>query len=231
MSTIDQSKWSFSIGGSGHLPEALRTTPARQLQFATAFELLRHMADDEQDDYVPIQRCIDERLKLDSVAKAWARQRSLLKDLKHFPKYRRNEYDLYHAAARALAKGWADEWQTQLVSGLDAEIRASRVRVPAGQLLYHGRSNRDLTTQQPYPTFLSTSLNPVVAHQSAFRRSFKDGKPLVYLLTLQLELSALWGQAGNSVEWELLLPRNLEVTETSAYQGANFEVIAADITA
>lgn len=181
MSTVDQSNWSFGIGGSEHLPEPLRTTPARHLRFATGFELLQHSADDEQDDFAPIQCFIDERLKLDPVAKVWAKQRSLLKDLTHFPKYRGNDYDLYHSAARAVAQERADKRQALLVSGLDAEISASRVRVPGGQVVYHRRSSRDLTTQDPYATFVSTSLNPV-AHQSSFRRSAGAGKPLVLLL-------------------------------------------------
>src|SRR6185312_12924681 len=95
------------------------------------------------------------------------------------------------------------------IAGLDAEIAASKIVLQPGQVLLHGRCDTDLVTKQPYPTYVSTTLNAVVACNSAFRRAGVDhvnGRPLVFVLTLRVPLPALWGQVGRSVEWELLLP-------------------------
>jgi hypothetical protein len=233
MSIVNQDNWSFLLRNSSPPMHVLGTAkPRRTLSFSTAADLVRYLADEDQDDYVTIQAEIEERIKGDTVFKAWRKIRTRLKDLKHFPKYRKNRYDHYHAAARACAVGNSTQEQKALAQGLEAEIDASRIVVPAGQIVFHGRANREITTVAPYPTFISTSLNPVVARNSAFRRAGsknQNGQPVVYVLTLRCPLPALWGQTGRSFEYELLLPSQLTSVPTNEYQGCNFDVVEAAV--
>ncbi len=230
---VDQSNWMFVFSNSSPISDALGTSKSpRVLAFNTSTELVRHMADDDQDDYVRIQGRIDERIKADPVARAWKKAQTRLKDLKHFPRYRKNESHLYHDAARARQHGRATPKQRDLANGLEAEINASRVVVPPRQILFHGRADRNLTNLVPFPSFISTSLNPVVARMSAFRRARVNrvnGKPTVYILTLGCSLPALWGQKGKSVEYELLLPPLLTSVVKSQYAGRNFDVVEAEV--
>jgi hypothetical protein len=159
---------------------------------------VRYLAD-HRDQWGPIQSGIGARLKTNTLAAEWKKARTYLKDLKHFPRYRGSKYDLYHAAARARWCSEATAKQLELANGLEAEIDSSQVILPSGQILFHGSANYDLTAVTPYPTFISTSLNPVVACNSALRRggmNCKNGLPAVYILTLQCDLPALSGQAG-----------------------------------
>lgn len=165
MPHVNQSNWEFFIGKSSisssgrHIDT--QTTP---LAFATSVELLRYLADGANDYLTPIQNQIKARIKSDSVASDWARKRALLKNLSHFPKYRKSSFDVYHDAARARLQGQATPKQLALANGLDAEIKASRIVVPSGQIVFHGRADRALTDMPTYPSFISTSLDPVVAH-------------------------------------------------------------------
>ena len=64
-----------------------------------------------------------------------------------------------------------------------------------------------------------------------FRRAGVDhvnGRPLVFVLTLRVPMPALWGQAGRSVEWELLLPRNITWREIGRTNNANFDIVEAE---
>ncbi len=233
VSIVDQSNWEFVFSNSSPISNALGTSKSPTvLAFSTSTELVRHMADDDQDDYVRIQGRIDKRIKADPVARAWKKARTYLTDLKHFPRYRKSEYHLYHDAARARRRGRATPKQQDLANGLEAEINASRVVVPPWQILFHGRADRNLTNLVPYPSFISTSLNPVVARMSAFRRAGVDrvnGKPTVYILTLGCSLPALWGQTGKSFEYELLLPPLLTSVIKNQYTGRNFDVVEAEV--
>jgi len=233
MSIVDQSNWKFVFNNSSPISDALGTSkPPTELIFSTSIELVRHIADDDYDDYVRIQGHIDKRIKADSVARAWKKARTYLKDLKHFPRYRKSGYHLYHDAARARQHGRATPKQQDLVNGLEAEINASRIFVSPRQILFHGRADRNLTTCAPYPSFISTSLNPVVARNSAFRRAgvnLANGIPTVYILTLGCSLPALWGQTGKSVEWEILLPPLLTNVVKGQYAGRNFDIVEAEV--
>jgi hypothetical protein len=163
-------------------------------------------------------------------AKAWKRARTLRRDLAHFRRYRRREYDIYHAAARAVAAKTADQRQIAMVQGLEGEINASKVRLPVGQTVFHGRADRKLTGPGPYPAFVSTSLHPIVALNHAFKRAgVKKNRPVVYVLTARVEVPTIWGHAGNTCEWELVLPPRLFVEQTSATTSGEFDIIEAAI--
>ncbi|PSH56321.1 hypothetical protein [Phyllobacterium sophorae] len=235
MTIVSQDNWQFWLSNSSEV-ERLQgiARPDTILEFSHAGDLVRHLGSDQNDDFLRLHSKIDKRLDADPVAQEWAKRRTLLKHLSHFPRYRSNEYDRYHAAARAVFSGTADSMQGGMVSGLDDEIEKSSITVPAGQVLFHGRANDDLTSLQPYTTYISTSLHPIIARNSAFRRAGvgnKDGQPRVFLLTLTIPLPALWGQIGKSCEYELLLPRNLVIQETGRHVGTKFETVFADVTA
>lgn len=233
MSHIDQSNWTFSIGESPILPFGQGTDmQTKPLAFSTSVELLRYLADGDNAHLSSIQNQIKERIESDSIARDWAGNRTLLKDLVHFPKYRKNSFDNYHDAARARVQEQATPKQLTLANGLDAEIKASRIAVPPSQIVFHGRADRALTDMPTYPSFISTSLDPVVAHLSALRRAGlnqKNGRPTVYVLTLDCTLPALWGQIGRSHENELLLQAMLKCEFKTEYVGKNFDVIEATI--
>jgi hypothetical protein len=221
---VDMNNWEFVF--KSYSP--VKTEPDRRLSFPTAFDLAKHLADDDQDAFTVIHSKIEKRLDLDPVVRNWSKDRSLLKNLEHFPRYRRKHYDTYHAAARALAAGTAAPTQESLVRGLQSEIDASRTIARAGQVLFHGRADQELTNGRCYPSFISTSLNLVVARNSAFRRASKGGSPTLYIITLQSDMPTLWGQAGKSCEYEVLLPRGLKCERSRVYKGSNFEVVEAN---
>lgn len=221
---IDQSNWEFEFGDPAG--------SSRKLTFQTALDLVHYLADEQDDDFTRMQGRIASRIKDNPVAHQWKAKRNFLKDLRHFPRYRGKHYDLYHDAARGRHHGTASAAQLSLANGLEAEINGSSIILPSGQILFHGRANLDLTNQQPYPSFVSTSLSPIVARQSAIRRAGvnqANGSPVVYVLTLRNSMPALWGQTGNSSEYELLLRPGLTCTARSRKSGVNFDVIEADI--
>jgi hypothetical protein len=232
MPIIDLNNWYFKLGG-GHsvLVAHGLASPPSILKFPTAIELLKYLANDGiwQAD---IQNSINRRLKADPEAKSWHRQRDFLKNLLHFPRYKRRDYDTYHDAARKLACGTSTAQQTSMVNGLNSEIAASKVIVPQGQILFHGRADHALTATACYSTFISTSLDPVVAICSAQRRAGVGAKrtfPTVYMLTTQDPLPAIWGNGGKPYEWEVLLQTNLSCGLSTIHHGSRFNVIEATI--
>ncbi len=232
LSSVDLNAWSFRFSNSSSMLEQLSTAKAdTELTFSTAVDLLLHSANDGTDD-ARIQTRVHKRLRRDVVVKSWRNQQTLLKNLRHFPRYRGKAYDHYHEAARAGAAGRATPRQLALADGLKAEIDASRLIVPVGQILFHGRANQDLTATSDYPTFISTSLDPIVARNSAFRRAGLNqayGRPVVFVLTLRIPLPALWGHVGRSCEWELLLPPSLGLRQTGIHSGGGFDVVEAEV--
>jgi hypothetical protein len=224
-SLVDMNNWEFVF--KSYSP--INVAPPRELSFATAHDLVFYLASEDQDNYGAIQMKIDKRLEADSAVTSLIRSRSLLKDLKHFPHYRRKNYGKYQAAARLLAVGTASPEQKMLVEGLASEIEKSKTVAVNGQILFHGRADREITNGKPYPGFISTSLNPIVARNSAFRRAHKGGVPTFYLIKLQCDLPALWGQTGKSCEYEMLLPLGLRCELSLAYKGSNFDVVEANI--
>lgn len=205
--------------------------PTQVFSFSSAADLANHLSGLSLNDCVKFQNAITKRLEADPDVETLRENRALISDLHHFRTYRGRKADRYHAAARADAAGIANTPQKRQVAGLDSEIANSRILLQPGQVVLHGRCDDDLVTQNPYTSFVSTSLNAVVARNSAFRRSGPNkinGRPLVFVLTLRVPLRALWGQVGNSVEWELLLPRNVTWHETGRTTGTFFDVVEAE---
>ncbi|MEQ1819548.1 MAG: hypothetical protein ABL871_13145 [Terricaulis sp.] len=233
MNPISQANWQFSFNNTSGLDKMKGVQrPPTQLAFPACIDLVKHLADDSVDDYIRIHQAVEDRLENDTDARAWKAVRTRLGTVPHFRKYRNVDCDLYHNAARARAAGRATPQQLALVSALEAEIAPSKTIVPAGQIVTHGRANRDLTTMAPYPAFLSTTLNPVVARNSAFRRAGMNqvnGQPVVYVLSITRPLPALWGQTGNSCEYELLFAPGLSWREVSSNTGSKFELIEAEL--
>ena len=232
MSIIDLTHWHFQLGrGTSVLVAHGLASPPTVLQFRTALDLLKHLANDETWQ-AEIQNSISRRLKADPEAKNWHRKRDFLKNLRHYPKYKGRYYDTYHEAARNLAYGTSTAQQTSMVNGLNSEIVASKVTVPQGQILFHGRADQALAATASYPTFISTSLDPVVAICSALRRAgvgAKSGHPTVYMLTTRDPLPAMWGNGGKPHEWEVLLGTNLSCQPATTHHGSRFDIAEATV--
>jgi hypothetical protein len=222
---VDMNNWKFVFKSFS----PVNIVPPRELTFATVYDLVHHLANEGQDDRIAIQMMIDRRLEADPSVMGLVKARSLLKDLKHFPRYRRKDYDKYHAVARLLAAGTASPSQKLLVEGLAEEIEKSKTIAAEGQILFHGRSDQEITSGSPYPSFISTTLNPIVACNSAFRRAYKRGAATFYVIKLQCDLPALWGHTGKSCEWEMLLPLGLQFEGKRSYKGSNFDVVEANV--
>ena len=234
MTSVDMTNWSFSFGGS---IAAFNGTPQNSsltaLNFTTVLDLLLHMAGNgAQLSNIQIQNHINLRLKADPVAQAWRRQRTYLKNLSHFPKYKGRHYEAYHTAARAVALKGSTAKQQAMVMGLNQEISASKVIAPAGQLVLHGRAELSLHSGVTYPSFISTTLDPVVAVNSAIRRAGLNqvnGRPVVYILTLRSPLNVIWGNGKPPHEWELLMGTNLVCSHGKTHSGMQFDIVEATI--
>jgi len=225
MDIVDQNNWHFTLGALSPNGDTRRT-----FSFTSAADLACFLSNDAKDAYIAFQSKIDARLKADPVASIWRKGKKPLSELPNFAKYRGNEYDHYHEAARACFNNTQTLEQKKLVVGLEQEINRAGLMIPKGQTVYHGRANLDIITQAPYSTFISTSLSVTVARYHAFKRSLKNGaKPLVFILTLQVPLPAIWGQTGVSNEHELLLPTLLTCVQRRIHEGAFFDVVEADI--
>lgn len=233
---VDVSSWHFNYRHDTDLDRAIRAhdpsfaSGPESFRFPDTDALLQHLDESEDDDRPRFQQSIEERLKGDPNVKAIKRARTPLKDLKHFSAYRKNQYDKYHNAARCVAGGTATTKDRQLVDGLDAEVAASRISLDPGQILFHGRCNDLLVTNHPYSSYVSTTLDPIVALNSAYRRAgnrYAHGRPIVLVLKLCVPLRALCGHVGKSHEWELFLPRGIDWKETKRRTGKKFDVIHA----
>jgi hypothetical protein len=232
MTSIDMTNWSFSFGGSNAaFVGTPHYSPPTVLAFPTTLDLLLHLAGNGTHQ-PEIQSGINRRLKADSATQAWHRQRAYLKDMSHFPKYKGRHYDAYHAAARAVASKGGTTKQQAMATGLNQEIAASKVIAPAGQQVLHGRSAPALHSGATYPSFISTSLDPVVAVNSAMRRAGvkqDNGRPVVYILTLRDPLNVVWGNGGKPHEWELLMETNLVCSHVKTHSGTRFDIVEATI--
>lgn len=231
MATIDLSGWEFSYGGGN---SALKGTPLytepKTQAFASPLDLLLRLAQDRSCES-SFQNQIQRWLKGNPIASQWHRQRPLIKDLPHFARYRENRhYESYHEAARAVVGGTHTPKQKLLVDGLNAEVSASAVVVPAGQVVFHGRADLSLHASRTYASFVSTTLDPTVAIYHAVKRGLANkARPVVYMLTLSAPLHAIWGNAGKLKEWELLLNAGLACAHLRTHAGNIFDVVAADI--
>lgn len=231
MQTVDLNDWRFSFGGDPRFVGTSLEKPSKTIEFSTAIDLLKHLARDDTQQ-VAFQNRVQDRLRNDPIARKWHKKRTKIGDTTHFRSYRRNpNYQTYHDAAAAISTGHATEAHYELVQGLDAEIGASCVIVPAGQMLFHGRGDRDVDGPTPYPSFVSTSLDPTVSIYHAIKRQSQrtGARATIYALTMELPLSAMWGNGGSLDEWELLLQTGLTFTVSQQHVQGRFDIIEASI--
>jgi hypothetical protein len=224
---IDLSNWTFTLGGGppvlvaqGALP------PPQQINFSTVHDLLIAMG---QGASLPAGQ-IDARLRAGANAMGWPGVYTRIGTAPHFRRYRSKHYDAYKKAALARAAGTATPRQTALAAGLSGEIAGSKVIVPSGQVVLHGRSDKLPTAWSTYDAFLSTTLSPFVAHLSAIRRHNQlGGQPTIYVFTLTRDLPAMWGQVGSSAEWELLFDAGLPVRATGSVSSGALDIVEAEL--
>ncbi|RVG88465.1 hypothetical protein CN221_27410 [Sinorhizobium meliloti] len=228
MSLVDFSPWTFEFKHDSAFEHALGRGGTEVFNFGCAQEFLLHIAQN-LDDRGRFQNELGDRLKANSICKSWKKSRGKLAALKEFSKYRRRHYDAYHNAALAIWAGGATAKQTKMVRGLTAEIDMSPVVLKAGQQVFHGRSEPLPVVPQAYPSFVSTSMEPVVAANHSFKRSGPGSRPQVYILTSNFDIRAIWGHAPGTVEWELLLPPGLVIEEKVRRGGKAFDVVVASI--
>jgi hypothetical protein len=226
--------WNFSFSTTT-LIERMQgiIRPDMQLGFNTSEEFLKYLAstpEEQQPRGFHVQ--VDEMLSEDPFVKSLNKNRNL-SALKYFKRYRGIEHSKFHLAAFALGSEYVTEKQKNLVQGLDGEINSSKIVLPKGLVVFHGCQDSVLCDQPFCPTYISTTLHPVVAKNSAIRRARQldpNGTPSVFILVLKKELPAIWGYTPrNKIEFELLLPRNLKICKTSNYEGENFELVFAEI--
>ena len=224
---IDMTNWQFSIGGGrADLVAHGLADPPVPLHFPAVLDLLTHLAAEEE---LPTGQ-IDNRLKAGAEAMGWSKLYTRLKAAPHFKAYRGRRYDAYKQAAFARAAGTATPRQLSLANGLSAEIAGSRVIVPRGQLVLHGRSDQLPSSGPVYDAFLSITLSPFVARLSAIRRQNQHGgRQTLYLFTLSRDLPAMWGHVGNSPEWELLFDAGLPVRQTASHSTGPFDIVEATL--
>ncbi|UWQ49925.1 hypothetical protein K3720_00515 [Leisingera caerulea] len=202
------------------------------LDFKTPWDLIRYFSDKDSDDNGRYQTYIDQELKRHSEVRNWHRKRTKFSKLPHFSKYKGAAYDVYHSAARKVYSGAASVEEKRLFDGLRDEIEDHGLLAPVGQTVFHGRADDNLSTQVPYASFVSTSLDPVVAVLSAVRRHCalpEKSQKYVYLLHLLQEIPVLWGHWRNVPEWELLLPPGLVFEVLRKHSGPNFAIIEATV--
>lgn len=227
---IDLGPWNFEFQRNSVLDRINGTIEPDRFPFRDAKEMLEFLALEDGTDRGRFQRLLQDRLKENVACRQWTKARGKLSELRHFARYRKSEYEAYHAAARAVAAGTADAGQTEMVQGLTAEVDASRVTLPAGQQVFHGRSE-PFAAGQAYPSFISTSLEPVVSVNHSYKRPGPGRRPQVYILTPTFDIPAIWGHSHGVVEWELLLPPGLIIVEKSRSDTGEFDVVTADIVA
>lgn len=231
MQTVDLADWRFSFDSDPRFIGTPLEEPPETFEFSTAIELLKYLAQDDTHQGA-FQNRIQKRLRADPIAKKWHKQRTPIGKTTHFRSYRRNSsYQTYHDAAAAIASGHATAAQQELVQGLNAEIASSGVVVPVGQMLFHGRGDRNLDALAPYPSFVSTSLDATVSIHHAIKRQLQrtGACATIYALTLDSPLPAMWGNGGSLDEWELLLQTRLTCTVTQQHAQGSFHIIEATL--
>lgn len=233
---VDVSSWNFEYQRNTPVDRALRDLEPLQapkpetFSFPNVDALLCHLDGPGDADRARFQRSIDDRLMADPGVATIKAARTPLKALKHFRAYRGSQYDKYHDAARRIARGGGTEKDRKCTDEFDTEIASSKILLDPGQVLFHGRSNDLLVNENPYPSYVSTTLNPIVALNSAYRRAGNgniNGRPIIFVLEMCVPLHALWGHVGQSAEWELLLPRRIGWTATTRWSGKTFDVVHA----
>lgn len=219
--------WIFSVGGGPPALVSVGLAPRPvEMTFATVLDVLAHIGAGNE---LPTRQ-IDARLRAGAQAEGWPRSYTRLHSAPHFKAYRGRRYDAYKTAALAIAAGTATPPQVALAAGLSGEISASRVIVPKGQVVLHGRSDRLPSMRASYDAFLSTTLSPFVAQLSAERRRGQlGGRSTIYVLTLARDLPAMWGHVGRSAEWELLFNAGLTVRATASSSAGAFDVVEAEL--
>ncbi len=224
--TIDLDNWVFS-----YPTRPPYQGPTLVVSYATALDLLRTLGTSWRQ-HAAIQGRVQDRLAKDPNRIAWHRQRTLLKNAPHFRRYRGRFSHEYHAAALVVASGSTPSArELSLVTSLNAEIQMAGFMLPKGQRLFHGTANQPLKGPGLCPAFISTTLDPVVAVNHAKKRTHHNpsSRATVYLLSVQQPISAFYGQAGKTAEFELLLPTMSTVVQTAVHSTALFDIVEASI--
>jgi hypothetical protein len=202
------------------------------MKFATIMDIVKHLSK-SQNDWMFLRYKIIEEQSRDPAILEWRQKRTLFARTPHFRKYWTSRSDIYGKAARAIHAGVATPHQADLVASLVDEINSSQVTIDPGQILFHSRRDTDLSTIQPFPSFVSTAPNPVTFAFNA-ASVIKAGKAEIcpgyfYVLTARRTMQALWGETKDANNYQLLLPPGLTVNATASTPSELFTIIDATI--
>ncbi len=228
----------FRLGGHCYpWPDKIETTVQC---YQSEWELLTSLAGSQLEERGQFQRIIARALDHDPICKSWFKERAPRKSQPHFLKYQQSEYETYHEAAGRVLGGRPDTDDTDHArfNGLIAEIQASGVVTACGAIVFHGRVRKGSICSTAQHGFLSTSLDPVVAINSAFRRGFDakicDQDPSLQKQILMIELAhdmpAIWGQYTQSHEYELLFAPPLDMTIITSKTVDDFELLHVEMS-
>jgi hypothetical protein len=229
------SPWEFRFNTTKLIEELNGTTrPDLILEFKNRTKFFEYLATTPFEEQPRgIHDNVDKLLLNGTAVKFFNKKRSNLTGLKYFRKYRGYDHSKFHLAALAADLNLKPIRKNNIILGLDLEIQSSKILLPKGFVVFHGCENEILSREEICSTYISTTLHPIVAMNSAIRRCGSDPKVnnrTVYILTFKNETLALWGHTRRSAEFELLLPRKLRVSKSQIYHGLNFDIIHADIT-
>jgi hypothetical protein len=229
---IDLTDWVLTFGIPDPMLEHTNSkkTP-KSYEYETGKDILIGTATIDSADRAPIQSNIQKRLKSDSSLSSWLSSRRPLSEAPLFADYQASDYDKFHSAARSLMNGDGLNDTNQIATELNLEIVNSGIIIPLGQTLFHGRCDAEPSNGRPYPAFVSTTIDPIVAYNSALRRADGEGTQTVYIFQTSCEISALLCHDDESFEFEILLPPGLilDVTSVTKSVHQDLTIIEADI--
>lgn len=169
-----------------------------------------------------LRKIMDAYLLSHPTTAGWRDSRARLVETPHFARYRKDKYaGRYERAVHALGAGGASAAELELVRSLGAEIAGSPLILNSGQVVLSGNIIGRSVRHGRHESFLWATLHPVSAVESAEARTMGDTEgplPTVHVLRLDQSLPALLGRASPQGSWDILLPRRLRLTVTTAHR-------------
>jgi hypothetical protein len=213
------------------------STPPEIFEFEDEWQLLKKLADDLLEDRGRFQSRISRDLDANPICSAWSDARGPQDPASHFRLYQETSYDEYHISAeRVLGQSvQCSSEDERRFNGLVTEIQQSQISTPSGMIVFHGGASVISGPATSRTRFLSTSLDPVVAINSALRRAFdptslQEDPTLtkqIYMFEIQGSLPLLWGHYDGSHEYEILFAPPMSFKVDLVEQVGRFKLIRA----
>ena len=200
-------------------------------EFENEWSFLIELCSNLFEDRGRFQSRIQSDLRENSICKSWANATAPISTLAHFTQYQQQSYPNYQKSARVFYDRSVGD--ISLFMGLSLEILHRGISVPSGCRVFHGCAASSKDQVEKCKRFLSTTLDPVVAINSAIRQSFgevgleidRSKTKYVFVIDLVDPKSAIWGQDDESVEFELLFAPPNKLCQIDAYTAGDFELL------